>query len=291
MLKTLNRVRLLLCKLESLALRFQNQFTVYSPNKYRKRNKERISISVKGPHVSRKIYLISRAVTTIVGSLLIVSCSSPFRTSAGLIDRLKNRGPVALSPDNPYIAPNLLISKEMERSPELSGFIQHRGGPSALEVRSGSFTALKLILSYLDNKEFYTLEEVDDTWVIKGPDPMTDEAVTFLKKSISSAKNEVLAGKLPKNISIIPTETPTPKPKENGSAEITPKGDLVHYVTTDNETIEEISSWYTEDESNAKLLRKLNKLKENQSLSAGDVVVIPKYLVKKTIRFSSHSSE
>jgi len=105
-----------------------------------------------------------------LGLLVLWGCStSSIKPHSGLIERLRNRGPVALSSENPFLAGNLLISKEMENSPEMAGFVRHRGAPSAIEVERDMFSPLRIHFYYPDSREQFTLEDVDGTWVIRGP--------------------------------------------------------------------------------------------------------------------------
>lgn len=101
----------------------------------------------------------------------VSGCAPSISNDNTLTKRLANRGPVALSADNPFIAANLLLSREMERSPELKGFIEHRGQPTALNVERGLLGSLELTLLYADKGERYVLERSDDMWIISSPLP------------------------------------------------------------------------------------------------------------------------
>lgn len=196
----------------------------------------------------------NRIVSVRVFSLLILSiylsgCAEP------LVSRLKGRGPVTVSPDNPYLASNLLLSQLSETRPELKGFLETKGYPEYLEVNKQLIGPLTLKLIY--QSESFLVEIVDNTAVInneaaKAPEPF------------QSPKQEQ-----PSKITV------------NDPAELTPRGDLVHYVISPNETIEQIAGWYTDNPANAEKLLRLNSL---QNLEVGDVVVIPNYMVKKKTR-------
>lgn len=69
-------------------------------------------------------------------------------------------------------------------------------------------------------------------------------------------------------------------------AEITPKGDLVHYVTFEGETLEIIARWYSGDVSNAERLGRMNRLSATQALVPGDTVIVPAYMVRNSYRLS-----
>jgi hypothetical protein len=74
--------------------------------------------------------------------------------------------------------------------------------------------------------------------------------------------------------------------ESTNKAELTPKGDLVHYVTLQGETLSNIARWYTFDRENAKRLARINELKNPDQLSLGDIVIIPSYLVKNQRRLT-----
>lgn len=91
-------------------------------------------------------------------------------------------------------------------------------------------------------------------------------------------------------------ETSRPEPalsaaaeSEQPLAEISPRGDLVHYVTLPGETLSIIARWYTEDRANAGKIGRLNRLKSSDSLSIGDTIVIPSYMIKNKVRLSEES--
>lgn len=167
-----------------------------------------------------------------------------------------------MSPDNPYLASNLLLSQLSETRPELKGFLETKGYPEFLEVNKPLIGALTLKLIY--QSESFLVEIVDDTAIINSQS--------------GTINNE--SGKAPEPFQSPKQEQP-PKATVNDPAELTPRGDLVHYVIAPNETIEQIAGWYTDNPANAEKLLRLNSL---QKLEVGDVVVVPNYMVKKKTR-------
>lgn len=95
-----------------------------------------------------------------------------------LRDELANRGPIALSGANPYISSNLFLGREMERSAVLKGFVEYRGTPDALELKTEMLKPLKLSLYYLEELELYTLEEAPDDWIVRGPERIPPQFAT-----------------------------------------------------------------------------------------------------------------
>ncbi|MCB0311575.1 MAG: hypothetical protein KDD42_10080 [Bdellovibrionales bacterium] len=280
--------------------------------------------------------------------LCILGCATSTRFNHALIGRLSNRGPIALSSSNPYLAANLLLAKEIERSPELKGFISYRGAPQALEIRSEALAPLNMYLYYPEQRERYLLEEADESWFIAMPEKIpTDElkAIVQLTRNVSDnpklltsddSEPESIKARAPtqdtrrrqalaqtpfsspadgglgtqadKAAKIRPADT-TPqfvhrkqirdagnveearlkeiiKKSPSHSAEVTSKGDLVHYVTYEGESLSMIARWYTLDGKNAARLGRINELADPNQLSLGDTIIVPSYLVRNTKRLS-----
>ena len=97
------------------------------------------------------------------------ACSGTTQLNSGLVSRLKNRGPVALSSDNPYLAANMFVASTMQKSPIISGFIKKKGAPTAVEIDHQLFAPMVLYFYYLKDREYYKLEESLGTWIIQGP--------------------------------------------------------------------------------------------------------------------------
>ena len=250
-------------------------------------------------------------------ALLAVGCGSTSRLNNGLISRLNNRGPVALSTDNPFLAANLLVSREMQKSEEVKGFVEHSGAPSAIEVRRSTFSPLVINFYYVERGEFYTFEELLDGWLISGPFQLSAESISKITHMISSNAGEPKLAVLSSPIEhdshpvpvldqIEPTETqngtqPQVSTKElqaqknikqivkdtpHLEGEITPKGDLVHYVTMPGETLSILARWYTGDRDNAGRLARINKLTDPNTLSIGDSLLVPSYLLNNKNRLT-----
>lgn len=256
--------------------------------------------------------------------LLLSGCASTIKSNNALITRLNNRGPVALSSDNPFLAANLLLSREMEMSPEVKGFIQHRGAPSALEIVSHYSAPLLMYFYYPENRESYNFEFAEGAWIISGPNSIPKErlkALSILTRNISGepmlvdnsekppppqAPPQIASDPEPQRRRVIaPPSQPIQKPimsddaqeleariealTKNESkhwAEISPRGDVVHYVTYPGETLSVIARWYTYDRDNAPRIARINGLNHPDQLGIGDSVIIPGYLVKNKQRLT-----
>jgi hypothetical protein len=294
----------------------------------------------------------------------ITSCSGTMSSRDGLASRLVGRGPVALSPDNPYLVGNLILAREAARSPSLRGFLEHRGTPGAIEVQGSTFSSYQLFLLYShsmksNSGELYVFEQAGSDWIIDGPKPLSpdqdrklqgirnsnsnqarllrgDDLIAALGDSVSPMPPPSTARELDalpavqENLDAIPSLPPgTPPPQasftsplppassttpilplkssesqiaeqelaalinsgKSHPAEISPKGDLVHYVTFSDESLPMIARWYTLDPRNTGRLARINGLKDAATLSIGDIVVVPAYLVRNKNRFSREALE
>ncbi len=303
-----------------------------------------------------------------------LSCSSfQIESNKSLINRLNGRGPIALSTTNAYVAQNLLISEEMERSPEIHSFVKHRGSPAALEVYKEFFSPVNLYFYYPQNVEMFTMVQKADGWKINGPKAIAPATLELVHKAMSGvrgnpkvnfpksfkekqsspkqqseaplpaelqefenetlerigetdedeAPGEIIAEQESEetilyNETRFPEEEETPQnyeysgkpftsstyPMENeraseagaldtiieqegtAPAELTPKGDLVHYVTYPGETLQTISLWYTREAANKGRLARMNKIADGTQLELGDVVIVPSYLLKNPNRLT-----
>jgi hypothetical protein len=75
------------------------------------------------------------------------------------------------------------------------------------------------------------------------------------------------------------------------AAERTPKGDLVHYVSSDSESVEVIALWYTGDTANAEEISRTNSLSSGAALNTGDSVIVPSYLVQHGLQLDEEAAQ
>ncbi|NMC62599.1 MAG: hypothetical protein GYA55_05455 [SAR324 cluster bacterium] len=296
----------------------------------------------------------------ILVSLFVSGCFSYSNLSNPALTRLKNRGPVLVSANNPYVASNLMLQKLMDESSEIKGFISHRGAPTVLEVNQSFFSAPTIMFYYPENGEYYRLENDNNFWLIQGPLSLSPEhrnqllSLTQLpmdeekSKSQEASTLEMEKGKTKEVIDKTeelkrsqsqtekmmplhqePKEFPLKKTKDKGTieklksskstpdkeiaaktqsevqkeldsesirkitglgqqsiGELTPKGDLVHYVTFADENLDLIAKWYTFDSKNAGKIARLSGISPKQALSVGDTLIIPSYLLKNKVRLN-----
>ncbi len=278
------------------------------------------------PHQTSSLFKNIPLITIVsVFALSLISCTEPFNSNNSYIQRLQNRGIVPLSAENPYIAANALLYKEMQSSEELKGFINHRGAPEAIDVEKGYFSNLKISLYYTLKGEFFSAEQTENIWVINGPfkiDPKKNEEIKKVSifkqghrkillpkpdptasatpiKEITVSPAPAVNSKVSKAISqitptaVVTVATITTSEKidsistihnlvlEYGKtqAEMSPRGDVVHYISYPGETLQMITRWYTFDISNQQKIMRINHLTD-KNLNPGDSVIIPGYLVK-----------
>ena len=87
----------------------------------------------------RYLYLVRRCFVGVVLTLLLSACSlSPNY----LRKELANQGPMVLSRENPYLAPNLFLALEKDASPIIDKFTQHRGDPRCPDDRPTNSAAI-----------------------------------------------------------------------------------------------------------------------------------------------------
>ena len=267
----------------------------------------------------------------ILSILTLTSCSFLSGPRSELIRRLDGRGPVLVSDENPFIAANLLLTREMESHPEMKGFFDKRGMPAAIEVLTEYFSPTIVLAYYPAKRQVYTFEQGEESWIISGPSPLTKEKLDRVTAISAGASGPFPRGTAPRpslgdeampkpdvdsptplkapvvltpNTAQIPStgfqSPPRPLPsrfemlvKESADtpAEISPRGDLVHYVTFPGESLLMISRWYTLDAANSGTIARINHLKNASSLALGDTVVIPNYLLKNKNRLSEKAVE
>ena len=121
-----------------------------------------------------RIENISLHLITFILLLSILACSSGSYRETDLRTRLNNRGPVALSSDNPYLAANQFVVEQSDQSEVINGFIGFRGAPNAIEIISSYFAKPVIYYYYTDKREFYTIEQLSQTWVVSGPERIND---------------------------------------------------------------------------------------------------------------------
>lgn len=280
------------------------------------------------PSVSSGVVLIercSRVVFLAAFSLLSASCTllSPVDPVSVVEARLNGRGPVYVSPDNPFLAANLFLKSEAEKSAEVAGFLKLRGMPQRIEYSRSVFGDPHLRLFYDRTRESFEATKVENVWVFDAPAPRTAtlSQATASAAPIAKDNNESPSPDHqtdePQLTDVPPKPAPRSVAKSSGfrsevvapqqgpqlsavvakcralggfqPAERSPGGDLIHYVVDDRETASLIAEWYTGESAPAESILRLNRLSPTQLLTVGDQLVIPKYLVKNGDQLGSRA--
>jgi len=244
-------------------------------------------------------------------AVVISGCSMQPRTHHSLIQGAKDRGPIAISTENPYLVGNRILDLEMERSAELEGFIQKRGGPAAIEVRRELFSAMELILFYPENNHYYEALETSQGWLIDGPreiSPEKRQQLFAIVGAVEVPSQQISAGDeiphIEPQLQPDPASGIVPAPKsgpisqsslQNLTAQRVEslilkhqlpdapthgRGDITHRVTQYRESAELLAQWYTHDASNGARIARLNQLRADIPLDPNTEIIIPSYLVK-----------
>ena len=305
------------------------------------------------PYLRRAPFILPVMLTVAVLAAL-QSCTTPTITTNPILTRLKNRGPVAVSSDNPYVASNMMLDKVKQESEEVRGFLEKRGAPSVIEVEQGLFSEPSMFFYYAEHGEYYRLERDDEFWLIEGPFGMEEAKLAKLRPltQVQRATQERLM-----TPPVAPVKSPAPRPEakqpvgeekkmlplhpeakemplpgaalaaaseapgnapavapvrpaaaakpveekanvdqsliqqiiargDKATGELTPKGDLVHYVTYPDEDLSIIARWYTYEAWNAGKIARVSGIAANKPLSPGDTLVIPAYLLKNKVRLT-----
>lgn len=105
---------------------------------------------------------------------LICGCSRSSMRSA--YSSLSDQGMLALSTTNPYLASNLFIAQESERSSYLYNFLRSRGAPTAIEILDANYPRPRVLFFYPAEREVYISEqgkvESKPQWITRGPYPI-----------------------------------------------------------------------------------------------------------------------
>ena len=227
-------------------------------------------------------------------------------------DNLANRGPVALSKGNPYIASNILLAKEVDISPTLKGFLKVRGYPEAIEVKKVILRPYVLYFFYPRQGELYILEDSSTDWVIRGPHKIPDSIAQSLRgiptseTQIGEASTDNLELGTPSaeldleaqpstgdevvsTLKPVKTEdlSPAVSPSASTAATAIPgekvDGDILHVVRYKGETLRLIAEWYTGTADTAPRIARINGFTDANTLTMGQKIRIPRYLASNDL--------
>ena len=122
--------------------------------------------------------------------LAITSCSTVSGQETTLFKMLSNQGPQALNAENPYVAANMLVAQELERSQTFRGFISHAGKPDAVQIKDETFEPSVFYLYYIERLETYALRrnlKDPNEWVVTGPENLPTNIATKISANVMPA--------------------------------------------------------------------------------------------------------
>lgn len=268
----------------------------------------------------RKIMSMVRTVLFVTAAASLLFCGCSTSSEFYLRDELANRGPIALSPSNPFVAGNLFVAKEMKHSDIFRGFIKYRGTPDAVEVRTSHFKPIRVYLFYLGEAEAYLMEQGGGDWILRGPDKIPAQLMaSFFNVSPAGTHAPLVtdnyeAGLTTGSAEDAPVKSLRPVPEirslrkvpplrspnndktkpvrkqsddsaqttENRQVENSASGDVIHRVIYPGETLRIITNWYTGDVNNTGRIARINGIENANVLRIDQTVRIPRYLLKTT---------
>lgn len=187
---------------------------------------------------------------TCAAALCLSAC-----TAGGVSEALHNKGILPLSDSDPFLGPNIFLSKEMEQSSYLHSFMKSHGAPTAIELIKDSVRPARMIMFYARSKEVYAAAPVDESpvkqWVIRGPyqinwrdnrevqraqAALKDEPVFFIwgrRYRFPAAQHAQFAKVMPPPLPP-PPPPPAPRPKPRRAAPASPVKTAAEPVSTFN---------------------------------------------------------
>lgn len=224
-------------------------------------------------------------------ALIATGCSIGSSSNHGeaLLVELASAGRVSVSPDNPFIASNLYLSRESERSDTLRGFLEHRGQPSEIELTLSESEEPDAKFYYDGNPGAYQAYKRGGEWIILSSDNAAHHAQRTLGVETLSAQtrkqtpaaSRAQAEREPKRASSTAPKSKDAKAslKQPQAFTLEASGDVIHRVTYPGETLRLIVSWYTGDVDNIERIIRINSIDHPNMLKLGQNVRIPRYLL------------
>jgi hypothetical protein len=139
------------------------------------------------PLSHRKTTLNKHLVLLLLSSLVTATfwaCSTNL-PPAMIFDRVKNRGPLALSPVNQYLVANQYLLVQRERCLFLEKFLHARGEPSAIEIQKPLLESHEVFLYYPESGTYYSLDDSSDDCKVFGPFKLSEKKRGQIKASAS----------------------------------------------------------------------------------------------------------
>jgi len=225
-----------------------------------------------------------------------VGCSAGPGTISPLYDRLTGRGPVVLADSNPYLPADAFYAEQRNASPALARYIQAHGDPVAISVERKLFKSTKIGFYYPRENRLVLFTRWGADWEAGEPQPISEEDKSII--AIQRAQAGEPADAPPVAQASKPSgdrqhvaaaavgggelrgRLKPPEPAEEARLVRLPNGDYQHRVTFQGETLRLLADWYTENPANETALAAAHRRAASRPLRQGDVVTIPKKLMR-----------
>lgn len=121
---------------------------------------------------------------------------SPSKTStSALLQSLRERGLVLLSTTSPNVAANECVAALGRESASIDGFLKTKGLPNGIMVTGQPEASDIIEFLYLNPIESYTLESIEQQWVILGPvDMSADQKSRIMEKTSDNDGKPLVTG-------------------------------------------------------------------------------------------------
>ena len=224
-----------------------------------------------------------------------LGCVAGPPTVSPLYDRLSGRGPILLGDDNPHLAANAFYKEQVRGSPTLKDFVSHNGEPAAISLERRLYRATRLSFYYIDRQQVVTFKRWALDWEAEPASPISADDRQSLALQLSQTGGD--AGLTKRARVSASTTTQQTSVASLGGGELRgrlrapetaqearfvrlPNGNYEHRVTFQGETFRVIAEWYTEDALNAGAIAAASGRKPSALLALGQVVTIPKNLMR-----------
>jgi len=206
---------------------------------------------------------------------------------------MAGRGPIVLDDTNPDLPAQAFLSEQSKASPELTRFVQEHGNPTAVSVERKLYRKTRLGLYYPETGLVFFFTRGMRDWSEEVEQPITAQDLqrvsSQLEESGLSLPSPKAAQSPAAQSQLIASGGEQLKghlkpPASAGEAKLVrlPNGDYRHEVTFSGETFKLLADWYCENPGEAKALAAANGIRVEASLKRGDIVTIPKRIMRNT---------
>jgi hypothetical protein len=204
---------------------------------------------------------------------------------------LSGCAPAAEEPDplrTLFSRADLHLSSRLLESAEMKRFLETHGAPARVELVKELDKPPVVKLFYEARPEIWNVREIDGTWQILGPYPLEAPAgpeEAAVRELATGVSEQLRAPETP----YAATEKFRAIVAQEGKEDVerTARGDVVHVVTSSEETLEVLAAWYAFDPTHAAKIARMNGILPKGSVDRGARIIIPRYLTHHTKRLTS----